>query len=80
MTMSEMFCRVPLVVTPSLLPETADTLLDFAKQGVDEGVILEWAAKHLKANNINNSEASNLASCSDDELSIEGNDEVSRKL
>ena len=80
-TMSETFRRVPLVVTPSLLPETADTLLDFAKQGVDQGVIPERAAKRLKAkDDVNDSEASNLGSCSDDELSIEGNDEVSRKL
>ena len=81
MTMSGTFHHIPLVVTPSLLPETApDTLPDSAKWGIDQGVVVELATKHPKANDINNSEAINLASCSDDELSIEGNDDVRHKF
>ena len=66
--MSETFCHGPLVVIPSLLPaEMAFTFPDSAKQGIDEGAVLEWAAKHPKGNDIN--------AFSDNELKIEGNEE-----
>ena len=80
-TMSEMFRRVPLVVTPSLLPETADTLPDSATKALTkESFRNGQPAKRPKANDINDSEAINLASCSDDELNIEGNDDVRHKF